>query len=81
MKNFKKIITLASLIVSVSLLQGCLVAAVGAGVGAAKYGSAKQKEAYSDYRTEAEKTNLEREKAGLEPNKVMTYQEWRKGEE
>jgi len=58
-----------------------LVAAIGAGVGAAKYGSAKQREAYATYRNEAEKTNLEREKAGLNPNKVLTYEEWRKGVE
>ncbi|MFI4957454.1 MAG: hypothetical protein ACHQAX_09665 [Gammaproteobacteria bacterium] len=27
------------------MLQGCIVAAIGAGIGAAKYGSAKQQEA------------------------------------
>lgn len=71
----------ATCVLVASLLQGCLVAAVGAGIGAAKYGSSKQKTAYSDYRTTSEKTNFEREKEGMKPNKVLTYEEWRKGEE
>jgi hypothetical protein len=58
---------------------GCLVAAVGAGIGAAKYGSAKQKEAYATYITGAEANNTEREKAGLKPNVIITYEEWHKG--
>ena len=71
----------ATCVLVASLLQGCLVAAIGAGVGAAKYGSAKQREQYTNYRIAAEQTNLEREKAGLEPNKLLSYDEWRKGEE
>ncbi len=54
-------------------------AGVGAGIGAAKYGSAKQKEAYGKYRTDMEKLNLEREKAGLKPNPILTYEEWSEG--
>jgi hypothetical protein len=71
----------ATCLLVVSLLQGCLVAAVGAGIGAAKYGSAKQREQYTNYRTSAEEINLKREVAGLEPNSVLNYDEWRKGEE
>jgi hypothetical protein len=58
---------------------GCLVAAVGAGVGAVKYGGAKQKQAYATYITGAEANNTEREKAGLKPNDIMTYDEWKNG--
>ena len=63
------------------LLQGCLVAAVGAGVGAVKYGSAKQRQAYSEYRTATERINLEREQSGLDPVRILTLDEWRKGKE
>ena len=70
----------ATMIITASLTQGCLIAAVGAGIGAAKYGSAKQKEAYAKYITDMEKINLEREKAKLEPRPIMTYEQWHKGE-
>ena len=70
---------LASSLATATLFQGCVVAAVGAGIGAAKYGSAKQKEAYAKYRTDMEKLNLEREKSGLQPTTIMTYEEWAKG--
>ena len=75
---------LIALLISTSpFLQGCTVALVGAGVGAgigaAKYGSAKQKEAYGKYRTDMEKVNLDREKAGLKPTPILTYEEWSGG--
>jgi len=60
-------------------LQGCVVAAVGAGIGAMAYGKAKQQEAYTEYRTQTEKLNFEREKAGLQPKPVLTFKEWYKG--
>lgn len=58
---------------------GCVVAAIGAGVGAWKYGSAKQREAYTEYRNETERINLEREQSGLEPRPIMTFDEWMDG--
>ena len=73
------IVSLAASLAAASLLQGCLVAAIGAGIGAAKYGSAKQKDAYAKYRTDMEKLNFEREKAGFQPTPIMTYDEWAKG--
>jgi hypothetical protein len=82
MKMKKLILSITLAIATVgtaSLLQGCLVAAVGAGVGAAKYGSAKQKEAYAKYIGVMENVNLEREKSGLEPRPIIGYQEWAKG--
>jgi hypothetical protein len=77
--NPVSLLVLVASLASASLLQGCLVAAVGAGIGAAKYGSAKEKEAYSAYRIESDKLNFEREKAGFQPNSVMTYDEWKEG--
>jgi len=62
------------------MLTGCIVAAIGAGVGAAHYGTAKKKEAYATYRTAADKNNTEREEHGLQPVHIMTYDEWCKGE-
>lgn len=69
-------------VLAISLLgTGCLVAAVGAGVGAVKYGNAKHRDAYAKYRTEAEKNNTDREKSGLQPVKILTFDEWVKGKE
>ena len=80
MKKLLLSITLFSaMITAATLTQGCLVAAIGAGVGAAKMGSAKQKAAYASYVTEMEKINLEREKANLKTRPIMTYEEWHKG--
>ena len=39
---------------------------------------AAEQEAYSKYRIEMEKINLEREKAGLAPRPIPTLQEWRR---
>jgi hypothetical protein len=66
--------------------QGCLAAAVG--YGAYTYGSSKdeasKKEAeakhiqtYNTYKADADKLNLEREKAGLKLQPVMTFPEWK----
>lgn len=33
---------------------------------------------YLDYRTESERINLEREKSGLTPHPIMSYEEWKK---
>lgn len=75
----KRLLVSVTCLAAASLLQGCFVAAVGAGVGAVKYGSAKQREAYATYRTEMERLNLEREKSGLKPASILTYEEWAKG--
>jgi hypothetical protein len=76
----KSIITLTSLVLLPFLVNGCLVAAIGAGVGAAHAGTAKKKEAYASYCTGADKNNTEREIHGLTPIHVMTYDEWQHGE-
>ena len=71
------------LLVTGFLLQGCALGVIAAGVGASKAGTAKkiaaqtkEKESYGAYRIEMEKLNLEREKAGLEPRPMMSYEEW-----
>ena len=78
----KRIVTtllFATTLATMPMLQSCVVAAVGAGIGAAKYGGGKQKQAYASYRTEMERLNFEREKAGLKTAPIMTYDDWRKG--
>jgi hypothetical protein len=38
-----------------------------------------QKEAYEKYKLRKEKMNLEREKNGLAPRPVVTFEEWKQG--
>jgi len=75
------------LVLSVLCLQGCGVALVAAGVGAAigmgRAGSAKVMEAkakymerYETYNLGMEEINLEREKAGLEPRPIKEFDAW-----
>jgi hypothetical protein len=72
-----KVKILIPVIFMLSLMQqGCIVAGIGAGVGAWKYGSASQKEAYGKYRSSADELNLERLKLGMEEKPVMSYKEW-----
>ena len=65
---------------------GCLAAAVGYAAyemsdakkeTAKTEARAKDLETYAKYRVDMEKINLEREKAGLKPNRIMTEDEWR----
>ena len=77
MKTMLRLIPIAFLPLIVT---GCIVAAIGAGVGAARYGTAKKKESYAAYRTAADQNNTQREINGLEPVPVMTYKEWQDGE-
>ena len=38
-----------------------------------------QKEAYANYKLKKEQMNLERQKNGLEPKPIATFEEWKKG--
>jgi len=75
------------LLCTLPFTQGCGVALLTAGVGYAigqgrrgkaeiLKAKAKYTEAYNQYKIEMEKINLEREKAGLKPKPVMTFEEW-----
>lgn len=66
--------------------QGCLAAAVGyAGYAvssskdeaADKDAQAKHIQTYNTYKMDMEKLNLDREKSGLKPNQIMTFEEWK----
>jgi len=65
---------------------GCLAAAVGyAGYAmskssdeaADKEAEARIMDSYSRYQTEMARTNMEREKAGLKPQPIQTFAEWK----
>jgi hypothetical protein len=82
--QFKKLLFVLSLGAFLAV-QGCLAAAVG--YGAYKMSGAKTESAekaqrsadlktYATYRVDMEKVNLEREKFGLQPNPIMTQEEW-----
>ncbi len=62
------------------LLPGCVLAALGVGAGAVMYGSAVQRDAYGRYRAEMERLNFDRERAGLPPTSIMTYEQWDTGQ-
>lgn len=64
-------------------LQGCIAAAVGAGVGAWKWGSSKESEAetqckkeYPTYELSMEKVNQSRAARHEKPEKIMTLSEY-----
>jgi len=72
-----------AVMVSVS---GCLAMAVGytgyalsksSGEKADKEAESRIVDSYSRYRTEMEKTNMEREKAGLKPQPIQSFAEWK----
>ena len=82
LKRLAIIFVLGSLLAN----QGCLAAAVG--YGAYTYGSSKdeatQKEAeakhiqtYNTYKADADRLNLDRQKAGLKTQPVMIFAEWK----
>ncbi|OYW71375.1 MAG: hypothetical protein B7Z37_27980 [Verrucomicrobia bacterium 12-59-8] len=79
-RKLPAVLLLSAALATTMLLPGCVIAAlgagIGAGVGAVKYGSAKEKEAYTHYRVEMERVNLDRERSGLMPTRIASYDEW-----
>jgi hypothetical protein len=81
--DFMKKLLIVPIMGAFFMTPGCMVAAIGAGMGAAKWGSAKQTEAqaktrtaYNEYTIEMQKINLQRQKAGLRPEPVIGYEEY-----
>ena len=56
------------LVLVATLLQGCIAQTIM---------TSQDRQHYSEYVTETQRINLEREKAHLVPEKVMTFNEWR----
>ncbi len=64
----KRKISLSLLALTALLQQGCVAEIVM---------KSQDRQHYSEYVTETQRINLEREKAKLEPEKTMTFEEWR----
>ena len=62
-----------ALLVMCFCLNGCMTA-----LTAAALVHQKRKAAYQEYKTNAIQINRDREKAGLEPNPIPTFNEWKK---
>jgi hypothetical protein len=62
----RKIITLLLLVMP--LLQGCITQRIM---------ESEDRKNYSSYIQETQRVNLEREKAGLKPETLMTYEQWK----
>jgi hypothetical protein len=77
--NVKKLIKAMVILVIAFSLNGCIVAAIGAGVAAVKYANskkseaqAKNKQSYNEYALGMQRINIEREKKGLRPEPILT---------
>ena len=70
-----KIKIIIALIALASSLQGCVPVLIGSAI----YHHGKTKESYSKYVAESQKNNTEREKNGLKPLQILSYDEWGKG--
>ena len=77
--SIQRFLLLTAVLACSVMLPSCIVAALGAGVGAVAYGGAKQREAYATYRTGMERLNFDRERAGMYPTPILSYDEWIKG--
>jgi hypothetical protein len=76
MRFFNCLKKLAFIIIISLSLQACMVAMIGAGVGAVKYANSKKMHAYNEYVLGIEKLNIERQKFNLKPKYIMTYKEY-----
>ena len=73
----KRKMCLVLVALAATLLQGCLAAS--GFIAFKSVMKAQDHNHYADYVTETQRINLEREKANLPPEKIMTFKEW-KGE-
>jgi hypothetical protein len=79
----KKILMVLAISLTCVQLQGCLVASIGAAMGAAKWGNAKKMEAqakqdqmYNEYTLGMQHVNTEREIHHLRPDIIMTKEQY-----
>lgn len=73
MPTHYRLITLGLLLLLGAGAPGCVLVPVG------RIMETQEKEAYARYRIQAERLNLEREKAGLRPQEIMPYETWTTG--
>ena len=81
-----RLVAIVGLLVMAGSSGGCLAAAVGyagyamsksSNEAADKEAEARIMDSYSRYKTEMERTNMEREKAKLKPQPIQTFAEWK----
>lgn len=75
-----KIIGYGFILFSLLFLNGCIVAALGAGVGAMTYAASKKaaanKGAYNQYLLGMQELNFKRQKAGLKAEPILSPKEY-----
>lgn len=76
MKGIKHFVICLFLVIGLSNLSGCAIGVIAAGVGLAKSGTAKNRQAYNQYVAEMNEANFKREKAGFKPEPVLSYKEY-----
>jgi hypothetical protein len=87
MKRYWSWLPIAALLVSLFFIAGCGLGVLAAGIGYAVSSSkssdaevakaeADLQRSYNDYKLGMERINLEREKNKLQPQPIMTLQEW-----
>ena len=87
MKRYSSLMPLVALLVSLCFIAGCGLGILAAGIGYAVSSSkssdadvakaeADLQRSYNDYKLGMERINLEREKNKLQPQPIMTLQEW-----
>lgn len=64
----KKLLALSAL--AFTLLQGCVASMVM---------NSQDRDHYGQYQVEMAKINMEREKSGMKPEPVQTFEEWKTG--
>jgi hypothetical protein len=87
MKRYSSWLPLVALLISLFFIAGCGLGILAAGIGYAVSSSkssdadvakaeADLQRSYNDYKLGMERINLEREKNKLQPQTIMTLQEW-----
>lgn len=68
--------SIAALLALTAWLSSCVPATIA--VSAYAVGRSMKKSAYQEYRVSLERLNLERQRAGLAPERIPTFAEWKK---
>ena len=70
-----------AMFVTLLTLPGCLPVVAGTMIASGNSKAAKNHAAYSEYVTKTQETNTDREKAGLKPYRILSYEDWKDGSE
>ncbi|MBU3664792.1 MAG: hypothetical protein FGM15_02795 [Chthoniobacterales bacterium] len=74
-----KVFLIAASLACLLALQGCSLVACGVGVGTMVNDmNVRHEEGYRAYVRREQSANLEREKSGLPPSRIMSFKQWKK---